>query len=500
MFFLAPGGYFRGVIPQTVLEGLLAGINLPELIGEKVALAKRAGVHEGLCPFHKEQTPSFKVFHDHYHCFGCGAHGNAIEFVMHSHGLSFPAAVELLAGITGMPLPGKGRRKAVADPQARGIDALRRACARYHQILFAEAGKEAMQALSDRGVDDETLIRFGVGYAPASWGTLSDDKEFRRDALVTAGLGVQRGEKRGCYDFFRDRIVFPVRSDNGDVIGFGGRRLGHEGPKYLNTPETACYQKGRVLFGLPQALSAIRKTGSVIVCEGFFDVMIPSQAGIEQVVSTCGTALTDAQAQIILSLADKIFLCFDGDAAGAKATWRTAEMLVPLAGDHHEIRLCRLPDGEDPDSLVRTSGGDALLAALDASPTLCAYLVGEITRGARLPEAKTRALSVAASLFRQFSAQGLATFFHQYACENLGLPIEEFERLVAEAPRRDGESSLRACPFCAGGATMKPAGAGVQVACLNCGASTPAVLDENECRNQWNRRERPRIRTTSTSQ
>ena len=200
---------------------------------------------------------------------------------------------------------------------------------------------------------------------------------------------------------------------------------------YLNSPETDLYQKGSVLFGLQQARQAIRMTRSIIVCEGFFDVVTPSQAQIEHIVSTCGTALTETQAEMVLSLADRVFFCFDGDAAGAKATWRAAEMLVPLASDQHEIRLCRLPADEDPDSFVRKFGAPKFQEALDASPTLTAYLIGEITRGAKLPEARARSLSVAASLWRQFSAPGLGIFFRQFACEALQLtPADR-----AEAPR-----------------------------------------------------------------
>lgn len=355
-----------------------------------------------------------------------------------------------------------------------------------------------MSALAERGIDDDTIIRFGIGFAPEAWATLCDDRTFRRDALLEAGLAVPRREKKGCYDFFRNRLLFPVRADNGDVIGFGGRRLGEEGPKYLNSPETDLYQKGSVLFGLQQARQAIRMTRSIIVCEGFFDVVTPSQAQIEHIVSTCGTALTETQAEMVLSLADRVFFCFDGDTAGAKATWRAAEMLVPLASDQHEIRLCRLPAGEDPDSFVRKFGAPKFQEALDASPTLTAYLIGEITRGAKLPEARARSLSVAASLWRQFSAPGLGIFFRQFACEALQLTPAEFDRIAASAPRRDGENTLRNCPCCSGVASLISCDGGFQIQCSHCRIATPVTTTEDECRAIWNRRERPRMRSTTT--
>ena len=493
---------FRGllppVIPQPVIDDIVAALDLPDFIGETVALAKQGATYSGLCPFHSEATPSFKVFADHYHCYGCSAHGNAIDFVMNKQGLTFPEAVRMLASRTGVEIPSNKPNQTKPDRHAKARDVLRRACAKYQQLLLGPTGGPAMAALAERGIDDDTIIRFGIGFAPEAWATLCDDRTFRRDALLEAGLAVPRKEKKGCYDFFRNRLLFPVRADNGDVIGFGGRRLGEEGPKYLNSPETDLYQKGSVLFGLQQARQAIRMNRSIIVCEGFFDVVTPSQAQIEHIVSTCGTALTETQAEMVMSLADRVFFCFDGDTAGAKATWRAAEMLVPLASDQHEIRLCRLPSGEDPDSFVRKFGAEKFMEALDASPTLTAYLIGEITRGAKLPEARARSLSVAASLWRQFSAPGLGIFFRQFACEALQLTPAEFDRIAVSAPRRDGENTLRHCPCCSGEASLHSCDGGYQVQCSHCRIATPVTATEDECRGIWNRRERPRMRSTTT--
>ncbi len=487
------------MIPKTTIDDILSRLDLPEFIGETVTLAKKAGSYEGLCPFHSEKTPSFKVFHDHYRCFGCNAHGNGLEFAMAKQGLSFPEAVRALASRTGVEVPSNKRVGALPDEHAGVKDVLRRACAKYHQLLLGDSGKPAMDALIERGIDDDTIIRFGLGFAPEAWATLSDDRSLKRDLLISAGLAVPRkGEKKGCYDFFRNRLLFPVRNESGDIIGFGGRRLSEEGPKYLNTPETDLYQKGRVLFGLAQARQAIRMNRAIIVCEGFFDVVTPFQAGIEHIVSTCGTALTNVQAELVLSLADRVYFCFDGDAAGAKATWRAAELLVPLVSDHHEIRLCRLPADEDPDSLVRKHGPEALTSALESAPTLAAYLVGEVTRGSRIPEARSRSLTMAATLWRQFAAPGMAVFFRQYACEALQLTPEEFTRLAGSAERRSGDSTLRACPCCGSDAECIDVEGRFRVKCLQCGIATPLFTSQDEVRAIWNRRERPRMKQLPT--
>lgn len=486
------------MIPQHVIDSINDSLDLPEFIGETVTLAKQGSAYGGLCPFHSEATPSFKVFADHYHCYGCSAHGKGIDFAMEKLGLTFPDAVRLLASRTGVVIPPNKPVQEKPDEAARARDVLRRACAKYQQLLLGPDGKPAMDALAERGIDDDTIVRFGIGFAPDAWATLTDDRTFKRDALLQAGLAVSRREKKGCYDFFRNRLLFPVRADNGDVIGFGGRRLGEEGPKYLNTPETDLYRKGSVLFGLQQAKQAIRMSRSIIVCEGFFDVITPSQAQVENIVSTCGTALTEFQAELVLSLADRVYFCFDGDSAGSKATWRAAEMLVPLASDQHEIHLCRLPADEDPDSFVRTFGAAKFQEALDASPTLTAYLIGEITRGAKLPEARARSLSVAASLWRQFSAPGLGIFFRQYACEALQLTPAEFDRIAVSAPRRDGENTLRSCPCCGSDPALLTSDSGFQVQCGHCRIATPVTATEDECRAIWNRRERPRMRSTTT--
>ena len=484
------------MIPQHVIDTILQSVDLPDFIGETVALAKKSGAYEGLCPFHTEDTPSFRVYPDHYHCYGCGAHGNALEFLMEKQGLSFPEAVRALASRSGIPIPASKPAQESAPDQLSGVrDVLRRACAKYQQLLLGPSGGPGMSVLNERGIDDDTIIRYGIGFAPEAWGTLTNDRTFRWEPLIAAGLATPKREKKGCYDFFRNRVLFPIRSDSGDVIAFGGRRVGDDGPKYLNTAETELYTKGSVLFGMQQAKQAIRMTRSIIVCEGFFDVITPAQVGIEHIVSTCGTALTDTQAELVLSVADRVFFCFDGDGAGLKATWRAAEMLAPLASDRHEIRLCRLPAEEDPDSYVRKYGADAFKEVLDQAPTLTAYLIGEITRGAKIPEARAKSLAVASSIWRRFSAPGLKVFFRQYACEALQLSPEEFDRLAATAPARPGDASIRACPCCGCDGELITEENGHRVACGQCQLTTKLAATADDARNLWNRRERPRMKS-----
>src|SRR5574337_507947 len=323
------------MIHQAVIDRILQSLDLPAFIGERVTLAKHSETYEGLCPFHTESSASFKVFRDHYHCFGCGAHGNAIDFLIGHQGLSFPEAVRALAAHTGVEVPTSREGRFKTDELLGLRSSLRRACAEYQRLLLSPQGAGALAVLSERGIEHDTIVRFGIGFVPDAWGTLTKARGCDRRSLVAAGLAVPRKGNRGCYDFFRNRLMFPVSSDSGEVVGFGGRRIGLERPKYLNTPETALYKKGLVLFGLHQARQAIRTTGSVIVCEGFFVVFTPSQAGVEPIVSTCGTAITPTQAERVLTVAGRVFFCFDGDAAGAKATGRAAKMLLPLVSDLH---------------------------------------------------------------------------------------------------------------------------------------------------------------------
>ena len=475
------------MITDNSIKAVLAATNLPAVIGEYVSLSVRAGADEGLCPFHEEKRPSFKVFADHYHCFGCGAHGNAFEFLQQHVGLSFPDSVRMLASRAGIVLEESLGHAQPADVETtRQLDALRRACAVFQYELLQPGGAEAMQAVQARGLDSDSIARFGIGFAPSAWGTLTANSAFNADDLISTGLAVRRKSKSGSYDFFRNRLVFPVQNAAGQVVGFGGRLLGDGGPKYLNTEETAFYRKGKLLFGIQQARNAIRKNGFVVVAEGFFDVITPAQNGFENIVSTCGTALTEDQIELLFSLSNRIVFCFDGDTAGSKATWRSAEMMVGKLGDHHEVRLCTLPAKHDPDSFVREHGIDQFSALIDAAPTLSTYLADTITKGARIPESRARALIKAKALWRHFGSPVVATFFRQHICEKLNLSADEFEQL-GSASRCVEDASLKECPFCPDTPLMEQVLDRWRVQCV-CGIQTQLYPEVGQARAAWNRR------------
>ncbi|MBK7766913.1 MAG: toprim domain-containing protein [Sulfuritalea sp.] len=337
-------------------------------------------------------------------------------------------------------------------------------------------------------------VMIGLGFAPDQWDALSSNKAFRSKALIESGLAVSRTEGKGIYDRFRSRVMFPILDHQGRTIGFGGRHLGDgDGPKYLNSPETKLYQKSAVLFGLHQAKTAIRQLNHVIVAEGYFDVVTPAQHGVENVVSTCGTAMTEVQAEILRSVADRVTCCFDGDAAGSKATWAAATLLVPRVNDVHEIRLCRLPAGHDPDSLVREHGPKAVAEAVEAAPTLVDYLTGAIARGARSAEARSRAVHAAITQWRNFAAPAMKLFYRQSICTALAISEDSFDQLAAKGVgATPGDTSLRHCPFCGGRATLVAQDMQHVVACAQCGITTPPVPTFENAHNLWNRRKRIR--------
>ena len=475
------------MISDKSIKAILAATNLPVLIGEYVELTLHAGTLKGLCPFHSEKTPSFCVFDDHYHCFGCSRHGNAFEFLQEHLGLSFPECARMLAARAGLPLEeSHGNARQIDSGEARLIDTLRRACATYQHLLFRPEGVEALASVSARGLDEDSIARFGVGFAPARWNTLTGDSSYDHKDLLGTGLATRRTNKPGCYDAFRNRLVFPIHNTSGQVVGFGGRMLGDGGPKYLNTEETALYRKGKILFGISQARNAIRKSGFVVVCEGFFDVITPAQHGFENIVSTCGTALTEEQIALLFSLSNTIVFCFDGDAAGSKATWRSAEMMVGKLSDQHEVRLCILPAQHDPDSFVRENGVDQFRNLVNDAPTLASYLADTITKGASVPESRARSLIKAKALWTRYGSPIQAFFFRQLICERLGLSLDQFDHL-GSAPQCIADSNLEACPSCSTAPHLELTLDRWQIRCA-CGIQTRFCRDVEEARTIWNQR------------
>jgi DNA primase len=377
------------------LDELRQRVSLASVIARKVRLQKRGREQTGLCPFHNEKTPSFTVSDDKgfFHCFGCGAHGDVIGFLMRSDGVSFPEAVERLARETGLALPvSSPEERERAERQATLVSALETAAAWYEAQLQGPGGRAALDYLKQRGLSEATLARFRLGYAPEGRSTL-------REALARAGVPLElaidaglvgRSENGEPFDRMRGRVIFPIADRRGRIIAFGGRILGEGQPKYLNSPETPLFQKGRTLYGLGQALRPARDAGEIVVAEGYMDVIALAQAGFAQTVAPLGTALTEAQLEELWRLVPEPTLCFDGDPAGERAAARAAERALPLLKPGQSLRFALLPPGEDPDSLILAQGPSVMRAVLDTAEPLAEMLWRGAVLGRRIdtPERK----------------------------------------------------------------------------------------------------------------
>ena len=353
-------------LPAPFLDELRARVSVSDVAGRRVRLIKRGREYTALCPFHNEKTPSFTVSDDKgfYHCFGCGAHGDVISFVMGSEGLSFPEAVEKLAGEAGLTVPQASPEERETARRRADLHEVTEAAASWFEAqLAAPVGRAARTYLERRGVAEETCARFRLGYAPEGRGVLRralaergiDDDKLAEAGLIKREAGSQ-GEPR---DHFFNRLIFPITDARGRVIAFGGRALGEGGPKYLNSPDTPLFHKGRVLYGLATAREAARRHGALIVVEGYMDVLALAGAGLDHTVAPLGTALTEDQIVLLWRLADEPVLCFDGDAAGARAAARAAERALPLVRPGKSLGIVALPPGEDPDSLIAAAGVEA---------------------------------------------------------------------------------------------------------------------------------------------
>ena len=362
-------------LPPGFLDELRARTPLAAVIGRRMRLAKSGRQWKGCCPFHGEKTPSFYVYDDHFHCFGCGVHGDAISFVMQSQGASFPEAVEQLAAEAGLEVPKSTPAAAEAERRRHDLHSvLEAAASAYHRRLRLPEGRAALDYLRNRGLTDETIDRFGLGWSGEGRGALAS--ELARDdiepaMLVDAGLLRESENPDGRpYDLFFNRVMFPIRDRRGRVISFGGRTLGDGQPKYVNGPETDLFSKRRNLYALDFAREAARKGAPVVVVEGYMDVIALHQAGFAGAVAPLGTALTDEQLGELWRLSPEPILCFDGDAAGAKAAARAADGALELLAPDRTLKLATLPAGEDPDTLVRRQGPAGFQAVLDSARSL----------------------------------------------------------------------------------------------------------------------------------
>ncbi len=378
------------------LDEIRARVGLADRIGRKVKLTKRGREYSGLCPFHNEKTPSFTVNEDKgfYHCFGCGAHGDVIGFVMRTESLSFPEAVERLADEAGLEVPVSSpeeRKRAAEAVSLYGVN--ERACAWFESELKGPRGKAAREYLAARGLDAETIARFRIGYAPDSRGALKtalSGDGVTESLLVTAGLLIVPEDGRVSYDRFRGRIIFPIFDRRGRPVAFGGRILGDGKPKYLNSPDTPLFQKGQLLYGWSHALKTARETGTLAVTEGYMDVIALIRAGIPA-MAPLGTALTESQILALWKVVPEPVLCFDGDAAGSRAAVRAAERAIPLLQPGLSFRFVSLPRGEDPDSLVRARGSRGMESLLESARPMAEVIWDMETRGRAVDTPERRA-------------------------------------------------------------------------------------------------------------
>jgi DNA primase len=388
-----------GRIPEETIQTVRDRIDIVDLIGRHVTLKKRGSSHWGLCPFHDEKSPSFHVRPERgiYHCFGCGESGNAFDFLIRQESLTFPEAVRTLAAQLGVEVPESGGGEpGLAE---RLLAATAAAQHHYRAALASPAGAPARRYLAERGIDDEAIERFGIGFAPDRWDAVAGALA---NARIPAEIGARAGllkerDRGGHYDLLRNRISFPIQDARGRVLAFGGRALGvDQEPKYLNSPESPIFRKRDALYGLPFALEAIRRADRAVVVEGYFDRIALHRAGIEEAVATCGTALGEGHARALMRRTRNVVLLFDGDEAGQRAVLRGLAVLLPLG---LRVRAAALPAGLDPDDLLTRDGAEALrLLVEQAPPALDAAMRRAVAAGCGTPWEKADAVAAVAPL------------------------------------------------------------------------------------------------------
>lgn len=439
-------------IPQNFIQELLARADVVEIVGRFVQLKKTGANFSGLCPFHSEKSPSFTVSpsKQFYHCFGCGKNGNAIGFLMDHAGMNFVEAVKDLAGQYGMQVPEedippaeRARQAEQRQKQATLTDVLEKAGAAYRKHL--KNSPKAIEYFKGRGVSGEVARQFGLGYAPEGWRSLASVFPNYDDPLLAeSGLVIVNEEDNKRYDRFRDRVMFPIRNVKGECIGFGGRVLGDEKPKYLNSPETPIFSKGRELYGLYEARNAVREQGYVLVTEGYMDVVALAQLGFPNAVATLGTACTTDHVQKLFRFTDSVVFSFDGDAAGRRAARKALDGALPYATDVRTVKFLFLPAEHDPDSYIREHGTDAFARAVHGAMPLSRFLIEAAREGCDLNTAEGRAhlASNAKPLWTQLPDGALKRQLLAEIAELVGLTGRELDELWSgrkpAPPRREG--------------------------------------------------------------
>ncbi|WP_148253556.1 DNA primase [Aidingimonas lacisalsi] len=433
-----------GQIPQRFIDDLLARADVVEVVGERVQLKKGGRDYMGLCPFHQEKSPSFTVSPDKqfYHCFGCGAHGNALRFLMDYDNLGFPEAVESLAARQGLAVPREGdddpRVQARERKQREGVNLLELAAKFFRERLKMPEGESARQYLERRGLSPEIQEDFAIGYAPDSWEALTHhltERGVSEAVQVEYGLLIHREDSGRRYDRFRDRVIFPIRDIKGRTIAFGGRVLGDAKPKYLNSPETPVFHKGRELYGLYEARQANRRLDRLLIVEGYMDVVALAQFGIRNAVATLGTSTSEEHLQRLFRLVDEVVFCFDGDRAGRQAATRALETVLPSMIDGRQARFLFLPEGEDPDSLVRREGEAAFQDRVTCASPLSEFLFEQAASGRDLNsiEARERYASQVLQALERLPEGVLKSLMLSELASRTGVERARFETLLSRS-------------------------------------------------------------------
>lgn len=378
-----------GKIPQTFIDDLLNRTDIVDLIDARVHLKKAGKNYQACCPFHNEKSPSFTVSPEKqfYHCFGCGAHGNAISFLMEYDGLSFPDAVQEMATNLGMEIPTEIQTNSIQTQQNTDYYALMEQAQRFFQQQL-KSNTTAIEYLKQRGLTGEIAKSFSIGYAPAGWHGLRQllaRGPAAEKQLVELGMLIRRDDGNGnCYDRFRDRIMFPIRDRLGRVIAFGGRVLGDGTPKYLNSPETPIFHKGKELFGLYQVKQQYRNPSRILIVEGYMDVVALAQFGVDYAVASLGTSTTSDHLRLLFRTCPQVICCYDGDNAGREAAWRALENALPNLQDGKDLRFVFLPPEHDPDTFIRAEGKAAFEAYLDQAESFADFMFERLTRDLNL--------------------------------------------------------------------------------------------------------------------
>jgi DNA primase len=427
-----------GRIPQDFIDDLVNRVDLSEVIGNRITLKKAGREYKGCCPFHNEKTPSFTVSPDKgfYHCFGCGAHGNAIGFLIEHDKMDYVEAIEELASLVGADVPREtNNNSAPQGPSNAPLYELLTRVAQFYQQQLKEAS-QAVEYLKSRGLDGTTAQRFMIGFAPPGWDNLAKhlgDASTTREQLLSTGMLIRKEER--VYDRFRERVQFPIRDSRGRVIGFGGRTMDGSEPKYLNSPETPIFHKGRELYGLYEAKQALRNIDSLLVVEGYMDVISLSQHGVHNAVATLGTATTPEHLKRIFRITQEVIFCFDGDRAGRQAAWRALQVSLPEMRDGRQIRFLFLPEGEDPDTIVKTEGSIGIQRRLDDSLPLSDYMLRELGEQTDMSsmDGRARLAELAKPLLRQLPDGVYRDLLSRKIAAEVGLDSDRLNQHLGES-------------------------------------------------------------------